>query len=130
MSSRRMLRGSACDPVWCPIEVTLEVIGGVWKVVIVRELLEGTRRYGELHRRLRGVTHKMLTQQLRELERDGLLVRKVYPQVPPKVEYSLTRLGRSLSPLLGAMQKWGTAVLAARPHRPAPAAKGRIAVAV
>ncbi len=96
-----------CQPEWCPIEQTLGVIGGVWKVIIVRELLSGTRRYGDLHRTLHGVTHKMFTQQLRDLERDGVVHREVYRQVPPKVEYSLTPLGRRLEPLLKAMQTWG-----------------------
>lgn len=99
-----------CHPTWCPIEQTLGVIGGVWKVIIVRELLDGTRRYGQLHRALDGVTHKMLTQQLRELEGDGVIHREVYPQVPPKVEYSLTDRGRELAPVLEAMRVWGEPV--------------------
>ena len=70
MSTRRTAK-VACQPEWCPVERTLAIIGGVWKVIIIRELLTGTKRYGQLHRALRGVTHKMLTQQLRELERDG-----------------------------------------------------------
>jgi DNA-binding HxlR family transcriptional regulator len=105
------MNAKPCEPAWCPIEVSLEVIGGMWKVVIVRELLGGTRRYSELHRALKRVTHKMLAQQLRELERDGLVARKVYPLVPPKVEYSLTELGRSLKPLLDEMHAWGERVL-------------------
>jgi DNA-binding HxlR family transcriptional regulator len=107
-----------CEPAWCPIEVALEVIGGTWKVIIVRELREGTRRYSQLHRALKRVTHKMLAQQLRELEHDGVLSRKVYPQVPPKVEYSLTGLGRSLGPLLDSMHAWGERVVATRRDRP------------
>ena len=86
MASRR-LNQKDCDPAHCPIEVALEVIGGMWKVIVVRELLTGTKRYSELHRGLRHATHKMLAQQLRQLEADGILDRKVYPQVPPKVEY-------------------------------------------
>ena len=117
MASRR-LSSIECRPEWCPIEVTLEVIGGMWKVLIVRELLAGTKRYGELHRALHGVTHKMLTQQLRELERDRVLTRKVYQQVPPKVEYTLTPSGRRLAPLLTVMQEWGREVMA---HRAAAA---------
>lgn len=113
MSSRR-LNTKACDPEWCPIEVSLEVIGGMWKVIIVRELRQGTQRYNQLHRALKGVTHKMLTQQLRELERDAVISRKVYPQVPPKVEYSLTSLGQSLDPLLDSMHAWGERVIAGR----------------
>jgi DNA-binding HxlR family transcriptional regulator len=113
MSSRRMEDGH-CEPEWCPIEVSIEVIGGTWKVIIVRELLGGTKRYSQLHRALKRVTHKMLAQQLRELERDGVVNRKVYPQVPPKVEYSLTPLGDALGPVLETMQSWGARVIAGR----------------
>lgn len=98
----------------CPIEDTLSVIGGVWKVIIIRELLDGTRRYSQLHRKLDGVTHKMLTQQLRELETDGVVHREVYRVVPPKVEYSLTPLGRKLSPLLDTMREWGVSLVEER----------------
>jgi DNA-binding HxlR family transcriptional regulator len=106
MSTQRVSK-AACQETWCPIERTLGVIGGVWKVIIIRELLTGTKRYGHLHRTIGGVTHKMLTQQLRELERDGILHREVYKQVPPKVEYSLTPLGVRLGPILDAMHSWG-----------------------
>jgi len=91
----------------CPVEKTLKLIGGRWKVLILRELLQGTRRFGELQRGLGKITQKMLAQQLRELEREGILLRKVYAQVPPKVEYSLTPLGRSLETVLDAMHQWG-----------------------
>lgn len=91
----------------CPVEATLEVIGGRWKVLILRELLVGVRRFNELHRSLQGITQKMLTQQLREMEEDGLVHREVYLQVPPKVEYSLTPLGQSLQPILEVMHQWG-----------------------
>jgi DNA-binding HxlR family transcriptional regulator len=91
----------------CAVESTLEVIGGRWKVLILRELLYGTRRFNELHRSLQGITQKMLTQQLRELEEDGIVHREVYLQVPPKVEYSLTEIGKTLSPILDAMHEWG-----------------------
>ena len=100
-----------CSGEGCPIEVSLEVIGGMWKTLIIRELMNGTRRYSELHRALSPVTHKMLAQQLRDLENDGVLLRKVYPQVPPKVEYSLSTLGKELIPLMGAMKTWGERVL-------------------
>lgn len=93
----------------CPAERTLEVIGGRWKVPILWHLLQRTRRFSELRRALDGVTQKMLTQQLREMESDGILTRKVYPQVPPKVEYSLTESGRTLRPVVEAMCKWGKA---------------------
>lgn len=117
MASRR-LSEKACDPAHCTIEVALEVIGGMWKVIVVRELLAGTRRYSELHRGLKHATHKMLAQQLRQLEADGIVHRKVYPQVPPKVEYSLTPIGRSLGPVLDAMSDWGARVAAGRAARP------------
>ncbi|MEQ9232697.1 winged helix-turn-helix transcriptional regulator [Coleofasciculus sp. E2-BRE-01] len=91
----------------CPVERTLEVIGGRWKVLILRELLAEVKRFGQLHRALHGITQKMLTQQLRELEADGIVHREVYLQVPPKVEYSLTPLGESLQPILEAMHEWG-----------------------
>lgn len=91
----------------CAVEVTLEVIGGRWKVLILRELLQGVKRFGELHRALSGITQKMLTQQLREMEEDGIIHREVYLQVPPKVEYSLKPLGESLKPILDAMHEWG-----------------------
>ncbi|KGF73513.1 HxlR family transcriptional regulator [Neosynechococcus sphagnicola sy1] len=91
----------------CPVEITLEVIGGRWKVLILRELLVGVKRFGELYRALPGVTQKMLTQQLREMEEARLVHRQVYQQVPPKVEYSLTPLGESLKPILDAMHDWG-----------------------
>jgi DNA-binding HxlR family transcriptional regulator len=91
----------------CPVETTLKVIGGRWKVLILRELAKGVKRFGELHRALDGITQKMLTQQLREMEREGVILRTLYPQVPPKVEYSLTPLGESLKPVLAAMHEWG-----------------------
>ncbi|MFQ5579916.1 MAG: winged helix-turn-helix transcriptional regulator [Nitrospiria bacterium] len=91
----------------CPVENTLRVIGGRWKVLILRELLKGTRRFGELQRGMNGVTQKMLTQQLREMERDGIVNRKVYAQIPPKVEYSLTAEGKSLKSILNSMHQWG-----------------------
>jgi len=93
----------------CPIETTLLYISDKWKVLILRELLTGTKRFSELKRSLAPVTQKMLTQQLRSMEEDGLLLRKVYPVVPPKVEYSLTPLGKSLKPVLDSMKDWGLA---------------------
>jgi DNA-binding HxlR family transcriptional regulator len=92
----------------CPIEVTVNLIGDKWKVLILRNLLlKGTQRFGELGRGINGISQKMLTQQLRKLEVDGLIERKVYAQVPPRVEYSLTEFGRSLKPILEAMHNWG-----------------------
>lgn len=90
----------------CPAEQALAVIGGRWKVQILYHLLPGTRRFGELRSSLPPITPKMLSQQLRELERDGILRRRIYPQVPPKVEYSLTPLGQSLRPIIAAMCRW------------------------
>jgi len=98
-----MGKKSAC----CPVETTLAVIGGLWKVLILRELFGGTKRFNELRRALAGVTHRTLTKQLRELEARRIIRRKVYRQVPPKVEYSLTPLGESLKPVLDAMHEWG-----------------------
>ncbi|PNW54225.1 UNVERIFIED_CONTAM: HxlR family transcriptional regulator [Euhalothece sp. KZN 001] len=91
----------------CPVETTLKVIGGRWKVLILRELFRGVQRFGELQRALTGITQKMLTQQLRELEADGIIHRQVYPVIPPKVEYSLTPLGESLQPIIDEMHRWG-----------------------
>jgi len=91
----------------CPAEYTLSVIGGRWKVLILFQLSQATRRFSELQRMLHGITQKMLTQQLRELEHDGIVQRTVYPQVPPKVEYRLTPLGETLKPVVGAMCRWG-----------------------
>ena len=91
----------------CAVEQTLKVIGGRWKVLILRELFFGVRRFNQLQRSLPGITQKMLTQQLREMEADALIHRKVYAQVPPKVEYSLTPLGESLKPVLDSMHDWG-----------------------
>ena len=89
-----------------PATVTLQVIGGKWKVLVLYELFLGVKRFSELRRLLSGVTQKMLTQQLREMERDGLIHREIYPQIPPKVEYSLTPLGESLKPIVDAMCDW------------------------
>ena len=91
----------------CPAEFTLSMIGGRWKIPIVFHLMAGRKRFSELARALTGVTQKMLTQQLRVMERNGLVARKLYPQVPPKVEYSLTELGASLQPVVEAMCVWG-----------------------
>lgn len=90
-----------------PVNVTLNVIGGKWKSLILWYLSQGTLRFSELEEKIEGVTQKMLTQQLRELEKDQLVKRKVYPVVPPKVEYSITEYGKTLSPVLESMAKWG-----------------------
>lgn len=91
----------------CPVETTLMLIGDKWKVLILRDLLPGTKRFGELKKSVGGVSQKVLTAQLRAMETSGLLERTVYPEVPPRVEYSLTELGRSLSPILDSMKSWG-----------------------
>lgn len=92
----------------CPVDATLRLIGGKYKALILWHLIDGTLRHGEIHKLIPQATPKMLTQQLRELEADNLLIRTVYPVVPPKVEYSLTDFGRSLKPILSAMYDWGT----------------------
>ena len=91
----------------CPVETTLTLIGDKWKVLILRDLLTGTKRFGELKRSLGSVSQKVLTAQLRDMENSGLINRTVYPEVPPRVEYSLTELGQSLKPILDALQHWG-----------------------
>ena len=97
-----------CSP-GCPVEATLALIGGTWKGVVLWHLLQGTLRFNEIRRRLPNVTQRMLTNQLRELERDSFVIRTVYPEVPPKVEYSLSERGRSLEPVILALRAWGEA---------------------
>ena len=92
----------------CPAETAISLLGSKWKLLILRELFKGMRRFGELARSVPGISQKMLTQQLRKMEEDGLVSRKIYPEVPPRVEYSLTGIGSSLKPVLDAMHKWGT----------------------
>ena len=92
----------------CPVDATLHLIGGKYKSLILWHLVDTTLRFGELRKMIEGVTPKMLTQQLRELEESNLVTRTVYPVVPPKVEYSLTELGRSIKPILSAMYDWGS----------------------
>lgn len=95
----------------CPVEACVEVIGGKWKGVILFHLLGGTKRFNELARLMPAVTQRMLTRQLRELEADQIIERKVYPEVPPKVEYSLTEFGWTLEPVLRTLQGWGVSYL-------------------
>ncbi len=97
-----------CSP-GCTVEATLGLIDGKWKGVILYHLREGTHRFGELRRKMPNVTQRMLTNQLRELEEDGLIDRKIYAQVPPRVDYSLTERGRSLEPVIVALKAWGDA---------------------
>lgn len=91
----------------CPVETTLMLIGDKWKILILRDLMPGTKRFGELKKSVGNVSQKVLTSQLRDMEANGLVTRQVYAEVPPRVEYSLTDLGRSLKPILDAMWTWG-----------------------
>ncbi|WP_405355538.1 winged helix-turn-helix transcriptional regulator [Fusobacterium polymorphum] len=92
----------------CPVELTLLLISNKWKILIIRDLLEGTKRFSELKKSITNISQKVLTSNLREMEENELLTRKVYPEVPPRVEYTLTDIGYSLKPLLDDMDKWGT----------------------
>ena len=91
----------------CPVKTTLSLIGDKWKVLRLRDLMPGTKRFGELKKSIGSVSQKVLTAQLRDMEANGLISRKVYAEVPPRVEYSLTDLGKSLKPILDAMKNWG-----------------------
>ena len=105
----------------CPVETTLSLIGDKWKVLILRDLMEGTKRFSELRRSVGNVSQKVLTAQLRSMEADGLVERTVYPEVPPRVEYSLTETGRSLKPVIDSMWDWGCAYKEmVEPDRPVP----------
>lgn len=101
-----MIKKSELPP--CPVEVTLKLISDRWKVLIIRDLLKGTKRFGELRKSIGNVSQKVLTSNLRSMEECGLVSRKIYAEVPPRVEYSLTDTGRSLEPILEAMVIWGT----------------------
>lgn len=92
----------------CPVEITLQLMGDKWKILIIRDLLEGTKRFSDLKKSVTNISQKVLTSNLREMEENGLLTRKIYPEVPPRVEYTLTDVGYSLEPLLNSMDKWGT----------------------
>ena len=105
MKSKTSRRTNNCH-YSCAVEAALDVIGNKWKGVILFHLLDGTKRFNELRRLIPSVTQRMLTLQLRELEKDEVIVRKVYPQVPPKVEYSLTKTGQSLKPIIFALREW------------------------
>lgn len=91
----------------CPVETTLMLISNRWKVLILRDLFTGTKRFGELKRSLSGISQKVLTANLKDMEQSGLVTRKAYPEVPPRVEYTLTEMGESLKPVLAAMFDWG-----------------------
>ena len=91
----------------CPVEITMGLIGDKWKILIIRDLLTGTKRFGELRKSLNGISQKVLTNNLRDMEKTGLIQRKVFAEVPPRVEYSLTNTGWSLKPILDSMVQWG-----------------------
>ena len=91
----------------CPVEMTLQLIGNRWKVLIIRDLVTGTKRFGELKKLVGSISQKVLTQNLREMEESGLVIRKIYAEVPPRVDYTLTETGYSLKPILDSMDKWG-----------------------
>ncbi len=91
----------------CPVATTVQLIGSKWKLLIIRDLLSGPRRFGELLKSLDGISQKVLTDSLRSMESDGIITRTVYPEIPPKVEYSLSELGTTLEPILDSMKEWG-----------------------
>jgi DNA-binding HxlR family transcriptional regulator len=91
----------------CPVETTLDVIGGKWKGILLYHLIDGKKRFNEFRKLYPGITQRMLTLQLRELEQDGVIHREVYKEIPPKVEYSLTEFGRTLEPIILLMKEWG-----------------------
>lgn len=93
----------------CPVETTLMLISDRWKVLIIRDLMDGTKRFGELKKSIGSISQKVLTSNLRSMEETGLLTRKVYAEVPPRVEYTLTETGYSLKPILDSMVEWGKA---------------------
>jgi DNA-binding HxlR family transcriptional regulator len=107
MGDRRNKYGANPNMEGCPVETTLDVIGGKWKGIILYHLIDGTKRFNEFRRLNPGITQFMLTLQLRELERDGIIHREVYKEVPPKVEYSLTDFGKTLEPIIISMKQWG-----------------------
>jgi DNA-binding HxlR family transcriptional regulator len=114
----------------CPAEITISLIGNKWKLLILRELSFGTKRFGELLRKVVGISQKVLTQSLRSMEEDGLVSRKVYAEVPPKVEYTMTDLARDLSKLLDLMADWGLKYRAMYEKKPkATPGKGELAAA-
>lgn len=91
----------------CPVETTISLIGGKWKLLIMRNLLSRSWRFNELKKDLKGISQNVLTYNLRSMEKDGIIIRKIYPEIPPKVEYGLTKLGKSMKPIIKSMEKWG-----------------------
>lgn len=96
-----------CTVITCPVEITLSIIGGKWKGVLIFHLLSGKKRFSELKRLMTNITHRMLTLQLRELEKNGIVKRTVYAEVPPRVEYELTEFGMSIEPIISSIYSWG-----------------------
>lgn len=107
MVAKGKSRHNTYDNIACPVEATLELIGGKWKGIILYHLLDGKLRFSELKRLIPCVTQRMLTKQLRELEADGLVTRTIHPEVPPRVEYEMTKEGRTLKAILHALKRWG-----------------------
>ena len=95
------------DMPFCPVALTVNMIGNKWKLLILRNVLTGTKRFGELSENINGISQKVLTDNLRKMEHDGILVRTVYPEVPPRVEYSLSAVGETMRPIITAMEVWG-----------------------
>ena len=95
------------DMPFCPVALTVNMIGNKWKLLILRNVLTGTKRFGELSENINGISQKVLTDNLRKMEHDGILVRTVYPEVPPRVEYSLSAIGETMRPIITAMEIWG-----------------------
>ncbi len=113
-TARAHIRSKLPSATNCPVETTIEVIGGRWKCPIIDQLLKGTKRFQELRRAIPDASQRMLTKHLRELEHDGLIYREVYTEVPPRTEYSLTPMGRSLKPVLRAMAEWSMTNMGAK----------------
>lgn len=109
---------SKLDQYRCAVEITVDIAGGKWKPLIIHYLLDGTKRFGELKKLIGNVTQRSLTLQLRELEANGIISRKVFAEVPPRVEYTLTALGFTLAPTLEAMKSWGEHYLASKNRKP------------
>lgn len=101
----------------CPVATTIQLLSSKWKILILRDLLDGKCRYSDLRRSVKGISQKMLTQSLREMDADGLVDRKAYPEVPPRVEYSLSKLGNSMRPIIKVMRKWGNDYLEEYPEK-------------
>ena len=102
-----MSRETSKENPFCPVEITLSLITGKWKVMIIYYLLEDTKRFNQLQRDLNGISHRTLSKQLKEMQEDNLIIRKDYGEIPPRVDYSLSPLGKSLNPVLSAMHEWG-----------------------